>query len=92
MFATENNGRESETPSSDAQDRHLVIVRLRVTSTDYLLGMANSTGTLVVISTGNVYAGFPFSGNAGLCVVFRKLYTLRESLAKMENDFCALKV
>ncbi|XP_076961213.1 translin-associated protein X isoform X3 [Callospermophilus lateralis] len=110
VFTTEDSGKENKTPSLDAQDKHLVTWKLKVTPVDYLLGVADLTGELMrmcINSVGNgdidtpfevsqflrqVYDGFSFIGNTGPYEVSKKLYTLKQSLAKVENACYALKV
>ncbi|XP_076693448.1 translin-associated protein X [Callospermophilus lateralis] len=110
VFTTEDSGKENKTPSLDAQDKHLVTWKLKVTPVDYLLGVADLTGELMrmcINSVGNgdidtpfevsqflrqVYDGFSFMGNTGPYEVSKKLYTLKQSLAKVENACYALKV
>lgn len=81
--------------------------RLKLTPVDYLLGVAGLTGELCINSVGNgdidtpfevsqflrqVYDGFSFIGNTELYEVSKKLYTLKQSLAKVKKACYALKV
>ncbi|XP_036292218.1 translin-associated protein X isoform X2 [Pipistrellus kuhlii] len=110
VFTPEENGKENQTPSPDAQDKEPGPWRLRITPVDYLLGVADLTGELMrmcINSVGNgdidtpfevsqflrqVYDGFSFIGNTGPYEVSKKLYTLKQSLAKVENACYALRV
>lgn len=109
-FTTEDSGADSNTPSSEDQEKQLVTWSLKITPVDYLLGVADLTGELMrmcINSVGNgdidtpfevsqflrqVYDGFSFIGNTGPYEVSKKLYTLKQSLAKVENACYALKV
>ncbi|XP_050997782.1 LOW QUALITY PROTEIN: translin-associated protein X-like [Acomys russatus] len=62
-FTTEDSGKESKTPSSEGQDKQLVMWRLNVTLVDYLLGVADFTGELMrmcINSVGNGDIDTPF--------------------------------
>lgn len=110
IFTTEDKRKENKILSSDAQDKQSEMWSLKLTSVDYLLGVADLTGELMrmcINSMGNgdtdnpfevsqflhqVYDGFLFIGNTGLYEVSKKLHTLKQSLAKVENACYALKV
>lgn len=108
IFTIVNSGGESKTPFSEAQDRHLVCDIERyihwLLAGNGQLRWGAAVDVLVMWRKGalapfgvtqsllNVHDGFSFSGNTGLCEFSKKLYTLRQSLAKEENVFYALKV
>ncbi|XP_048193132.1 translin-associated protein X-like [Perognathus longimembris pacificus] len=101
IFTTEDSGKENKTPTSDAQMKQPVTWSLKVTPVDYLLGVADLTGELMrmcinSVGTGDIDTPFEVSQFlrqvTGPYEVSKKLYTLKQSLAKVENACYALKV
>ncbi|MBZ3869937.1 Translin-associated protein X [Sciurus carolinensis] len=63
VFTTEDSEKENKTPSSDAEDKQLVTWKLKVTSVDYILGVADFIGELMQLcinSVGNGDIDTPF--------------------------------
>ncbi|XP_075780851.1 translin-associated protein X isoform X1 [Pelodiscus sinensis] len=110
LIFTMEDKEETNTPSSNSDDKQLCTWSLKVTPVDYLLGVADLTGELMrmcINSVGNgdidtpfelsqflrqIYDGFSYIGNTGPYEVSKKLYTLKQSLAKVENACYTLKV
>ncbi|XP_055473538.1 translin-associated protein X [Psammomys obesus] len=107
-FTTEDSGADSNTPSSEDQKLVTWSLKITpVDYLLGVADLTGELMRMCINSVGNgdidtpfevsqflrqVYDGFSFIGNTGPYEVSKKLYTLKQSLAKVENACYALKV